>query len=49
MLKKMLVGAGTMLALLLLVLALPTIVHSLGIHPVFEDARDYTCLANGLC
>ena len=42
MLKKMLVGAGTMLALLLLlVLALPTIVHSLGIHPVFEDARDY--------
>ncbi len=43
MLKKMLIGAGAMLALLLLlVLALPTIVHSLGIHPVYEDARDYS-------
>ncbi len=42
MLKKMLIGVGAMLALLLLlVLALPTIVHRLGIHPVFEDARDY--------
>ena len=43
MLKKMLIGAGAMLALLLLlVLALPTIIHSLGIHPVYEDARDYS-------
>jgi len=25
-----------------LVLALPTIVHSLGVHPVYEDARDYS-------
>ena len=41
MFKKMLIGAGAVLSLVvLLVLALPTIVHSLGIHPVYENARD---------
>ena len=40
MLKKMLIGAGAVLSLVvLLVLALPTIVHSLGIHPVYEMPR----------
>ena len=43
MFKKMVIGAGAVLSLvLLLVLALPTIVHSLGVHPVYEDARDYS-------
>ncbi len=37
------IGAGAILSLVaLLVLALPTIVHSLGIHPVYEEARDYS-------
>jgi putative intracellular protease/amidase len=43
MLKKILIAAGAILSLVvLLVLALPTIGHSLGIHPVYEDARDYS-------
>ena len=43
MLKKMLISAGAILSLvLLLALGLPTIVHRLGIHPVYEDARDYS-------
>ncbi len=40
MLKKVLIGAGALVVLV--VLALPTIVHRLGIHPVYEDARDFS-------
>ena len=43
MFKKLLISAGAVLFLVvLLVVALPTIFHSLGIHPVYEDARDYS-------
>jgi hypothetical protein len=43
MFRKILIGVGAILSLVvLLVLALPTIVHSLGVHPVYEDARDYS-------
>jgi hypothetical protein len=41
MFKKMLIGAGAILSLVVL-LALPTIAHSLGVHPVYEEARDYS-------
>ena len=42
MIKKLLIGVGVTASLVaMLVLALPTIAHSLGIHPVYEDARDY--------
>lgn len=43
MLNKILIAAGVILSLVvLLVLSLPTIVHNLGIHPVYADARDYS-------
>ncbi len=43
MFNKLLISAGAVLFLVvLLVVALPTIFHSLGIHPVYEDARDYS-------